>query len=64
MVRFSTKIRQLNEGGLINYWRKKEMAKVARMSTDGSDQKHTIFLYKNFIFSSLYNKRCGKSDPL
>ena len=36
MVRFSTKIRQLNEGGLINYWRKKEMAKVARMSTDGT----------------------------
>ena len=33
MFRFSNK-------GLINYWIEREMVKVARMSTDGSNKKH------------------------
>ena len=32
--RFSTKIRQLKEGGLINHWIGKEQDKVARRSKD------------------------------
>ena len=40
MFRISNKIRQLNEGGLINYWVENEMDKVARMSSDGSDKKN------------------------
>ena len=41
LFRFSKKIRQLNEGGLINYWIEKEMDKVARMS-DGTDKKDKV----------------------
>ena len=42
MIRLSTKIRQLIEGGLINYWIDSEMDKVARISTGGgSNEKNT-----------------------
>ena len=51
MVRFSTKIRQLNEGGLINYWIEKEMDKVARIS-DGTDKKDKVLLYRKYISGS------------
>ena len=36
VIRFSTKIRQLKEAGLIGHWVKKEMDKVARTADNGN----------------------------
>ena len=47
MIRLSTKIRNLIEGGLINYWIESEMDKVARISTGGgSNEKQNTYLEK------------------
>ena len=64
LFRFSKKIRQLNEGGLINYWIEKELDKVARKSLGGSDKKRNVLLYKTCITFRLHNQACEKSDPL